>query len=120
MHTQSKGILGKLIFAFHLIQKGYTVLDPLNLGSGYDLVTEKEGVFSRIQVRYCTPKNGILRVELERPEKIEAIGIYDSVNQKFYLIPVKAIQNKTEVWLRLIKPKNLQKNKINWAGQYEI
>lgn len=127
--THDKGLLGELAFTYHLIEKGYIVLDPINQNSSYDLVAEKEGVFTRIQVKYITPYKSRLRVELARPKRtalsyaergVDAMGIYDGLNKKFYLVPVTQIASKDEIWLRLGKPKNSQVKNIHFAEKFEI
>ncbi len=128
--THTKGILGELEFTLHLIKQGFNVLNPVNPNSCYDIVTEKEGKFTRIQIKYCTPRDtGILRVELDRPMRktknylerdVDAMGIYDCVNNNFYLIPVSEIKTKTEMWIRIKNTKNKQSKKINLAEKYKI
>lgn len=128
--THTKGVIGELEFTVHLIKRGYNVLNPVNPNSSYDLAIEKDGKFTRIQIKYCTPKStGILRVELDRPMRktknyldrdVDAMGAYDSINHNFYLIPVSAIKTKTEIWLRIKEPKNKQVKKINLAEKYKI
>ena len=127
--SHEKGVLGELAFTIHLIQRGYTILNPLNPNSSYDLVAEKNGNFMRIQVKYCTPRNGRIRVELERPKRktknyrdrnVDAMGAYDSQSEKCYLIPISQINEKSEIWLRVDNPKNSQQKKINYASKYEI
>jgi len=124
-----KGMLGELEFTAHFLRKGYTVLTPVNPNSSYDLVIEKDGLFQRIQIKYCTPRNGIMRVELDRPmrktlpykdREVDAMGVYDAVNGKFYLIPVESLTNKTEFWLRTEKPKNSQIRNINSAEKFKF
>ena len=104
MHsTHDKGILGELAFTYRLIEIGFTVLSPINPNSSYDLVIEKGGIFTRIQVKYRTPINGILRVELDRPMRktmkysargVDAMGLYNPNSKKSYLIPLDGITNK--------------------------
>ena len=128
--THLKGILGELEFTTHLIRQGFTVLNPINPNSSYDLVIEKNGKFTKIQIKYCTPrKTGILRVELDRPmrktknyleREVDAMGVYDSINHNFYLVPVNSIKSKTEIWLRIKDTKNKQLKKINLAKKYKI
>lgn len=131
MHpTHYKGILGELHFSLHLIQKGYTILNPVNNNSSYDIVAEKEGKFTRIQVKYCTPtKGGVLRIEISRPKRtkygykergVDAMGVFDSINKKFYLVPIDKIKSKDEIWLRVSKPKNNQIQKIHFSNEFEI
>ena len=130
MHsTHKKGILGELEFALHLIKKGYTVLQPINPNSSYDLVTDWDGKFQRIQVKYLTPNKGIFRIELARPKRqtanyrlrdVDAFGIFDPTHNKFYLVPMDKITSKSDFWLRLDKPKNAQHKHVHFADQFEI
>lgn len=127
--THSKGVLGELAFTYHLIEKGFTVLNPVNQNSSYDLVTEKDGKFTRIQIKYRTPINGILRVELYRPLRpnrlyferdVDAMGLYDPLNRKFYLIPLSAINTKSEFWIRINEPKGKRSKAMHFAKEFEI
>ena len=113
----------------HLVEKGYVVLTPINSNSCYDIVAEKDGKFTRIQVKYLTSKNGRLRVELDRPKRktktymdrdVDAMGVYDSKNKKFYLIPISSIHHKSEIWLRVSQPRNSQVKNINFAEEFEF
>ncbi|KKS32411.1 MAG: hypothetical protein UU93_C0007G0016 [Candidatus Amesbacteria bacterium GW2011_GWA2_42_12] len=127
--THDKGVLGELAFTYHLIEKGYTVLSPINPNSSYDLAIEKNGKFTRIQVKYRTPVNGILRIELDRPMRktkkyferdVDAMGLYNPNSNKFYLVPLNLIKNKDEFWLRVEKPKGLLSKKMHLAEEFEI
>ncbi len=127
--THYKGILGELAFTSRLIEKGFTVLTPINPNSSYDIVTEKDGKFTRIQVKYRTPTNGILRVELYRPLKpnkkyferdVDAMGLYDPLNHKFYLIPLDIIKTKREFWIRINEPKGRKSKAMHFANDFEI
>ena len=129
-HTHFKGMVGELEFTLSLIHKGFTVLKPINQNSGYDLVIEKDSKFSRIQIKYCTPnKNGILRVELGRPmrktkpyveREVDAMGVYNSRDQKCYLIPINSTKNKREIWLRTEITKNGRMKHIHLASEFEL
>ncbi len=130
MHpTHQKGLLGELEFTIYFIEKGYTVLQPINPNSSYDLVIEKDGKFSRIQIKYLQPYKGRLRVELERPKRktlgykerdVDAIGVFDGLNHKYYFIPIEKVMTKSEFWLRLESPKNSQKKHVHLAKEFEI
>ena len=129
--THFKGLLGELEFTLYLIRNGWDVFKPLDPNSRADFVIEKDGQFKKIQVKYCTPYKGCLRIDLERPmrstgsylkEEVDEIGAFDSVNKKFYLVPLRGILPRKEIWLRvskLVKNKKQEKN-INWAKKYQI
>ncbi len=127
--THQKGVYGELAFTLRLIEKGYSVLHPVNPNSSYDLVVEKDGVFQRIQVKYLTSRHGVVRIELDRPKrktasyrdrKIDAIGVYESTGKKCYLIPIASIQVKSDYWLRTDNPKNNQYKGIHLATEFEL
>ncbi|PIY69075.1 hypothetical protein COY90_02600 [Candidatus Roizmanbacteria bacterium CG_4_10_14_0_8_um_filter_39_9] len=130
MHsTHIKGLIGELEFTSRLLKLGYTVYKPINSNSSCDLVIEKNTIFQRIQIKYLTPKKGMLRVELDRPKKrqnkyqyrgVDAMGIYDATHQSFYLIPLANVSNKSELWIRIEKPKNNQIKDIHLAKDYAI
>ncbi len=127
--THFKGLIGEFEFITHLLKKEINVLTPINPNSSYDLVIEKEGHFQRIQVKYCTPKEGVLVVRLDRPMRntksyqdrdIDMIGVYDSQNAKFYLIPIGEIRSKSRFYLRVEKAKSSQQKLINLASKYLV
>jgi len=95
----------------------------------FNRLIEKDGHFKKIQIKYLTPSKGILRVELGRPKRktalygkrgVDAMGVYDALNNKFYLIPLENIYNKSEIWIRVTKARNCQKKNINSADKYLI
>ena len=127
--THYKGLLGELEFTLHLIKNGWHIFRPLDQNSRVDLIIEKDGKFKRIQVKYCTPYRGCLRVDLEHPGRntemyssndIDAVGVFDPENQKFYLIPLSDILPKKEIWIRIKTTNNKQRKNINWGDEYLI
>lgn len=127
--THIKGLIGEIEFMLYLTKKGFNILKPLNQNSRYDMVIEDGGKFNRIQIKYLTPHNGMLRVEINRPKRnslrytlkdIDSIGVFDSQNKKFYLIPINKIKVKSDFWLRLSAPRNGQKKNITYAADFEI
>ena len=130
MHrAHQKSQLAILEFSMHLIRKGFTVLTPTNPPTVYDLVTEHDGKFSRIQVKYLTARHGILRVEVDKAVRqsnrskehaVDAIGVYEAEQQQFYLIPVDRITSRSEIWMRTTAPKNAQKKHVHSANEFVI
>jgi len=53
--TKQKGDIAEAYVIYALRQKGFNVLVPWGEDNRYDLVSEKNGVFKRIQVKYATP-----------------------------------------------------------------
>jgi hypothetical protein len=127
--THVKGLLGEIEFIRHFLKSGWNIYKPFDQNCRADLLIEKENKFKKIQIKYCTPYKGVLRVELIHPGKnrkpycasdIDAIGVFDAKNENFYLIPLNDILPKQEIWIRVDKPANKQERNINWAEKYKI
>jgi Holliday junction resolvase-like predicted endonuclease len=127
--TKQKGDIAEAFVTFLLKKKGFNVLLPWGEDNRYDLVVEKKGVFKRIQVKYVTPKNGVLEVSLRSsnnykvihytPKDIDIIAAYSPQQEKVYFIPRDMINNKSLCKLRLAPTKNKQKKKVIMASEYE-
>lgn len=127
--THIKGLIGELEFSSHLIRNGWNVFTPLNQNSRIDMIIEKEGRLMKIQVKYCAPSGGCIKVNLEHriratkhfsSKDIDGIGVYEPTKQKFYLIPFDKILPRQGIWLRIDDSRNKQKAGINWAQDFEI
>ena len=127
--THTKGLIGEIEFTLHYLNKGYQVLKPTDPNSAYDLVLEKDGIFTRVQIKYLTPIHNILRLELIRPmrktasyreRQVDAFGIFEPTHKKFYLVPINKIKTKTNFWLRISKPNNGQKIGVHLAKEFEV
>lgn len=105
------------------------MLLPWGEDSRYDIVTEKKGIFKRIQVKYVTPKNGTLDIAIRSsnnyniihysPKDIDIIAAYSPKQNKVYFIPLGSIKNRRVCRLRLMPTKNRQKKFVVMASKYE-
>jgi hypothetical protein len=64
-HTKDKGDLGVAKAHADLVCKGFTVLFPATEHAPFDLVTYREGSFSRVQVKYRALRAGKVEVSLQ-------------------------------------------------------
>ena len=114
MNTNAKGnmALGQAIA--HFTAQEYIVSLPLNDSQWYDLIIEKDGVFSTVQVKYtgelarngeaykCTLKttSGTTRTKLYSvvDTPVDLLFCYCS-NGESYLIPAKEITNTNSITL---------------------
>ena len=127
--TKQKGDIAEAFITYLLKQRGFNVLIPWGEDNRYDLVTEKNGVFKRIQVKYATPKDGIVEVRIRScnnhkvihysPKDIDIIAVYSCEQNKVYFVPLKGISNKSILKLRLKPTKNKQKKFVVMASKYE-
>jgi len=127
--TKQKGDIAEAFVTYFLKKSGFCVLIPWGEDNRYDLVSEKKGVFKRIQVKYVSPKNGLLDVALRSlnnyqifrysNKDVDIIAAYDPKNQKVFFIPLRSIKNKSSLKLRLVPTKNNQKKHVVWASRFE-
>lgn len=127
--TKQKGEIAEAFVTYLLKQHGFNVLIPWGEDNKYDLVSEKNGIFKRIQVKYSTPKNGTVEVRIRScnnyniihysPKDIDIIAVYSSNQRKVYFIPLKGIKNRSICKLRLVPTKNKQKKYVVMASNYE-
>lgn len=127
--TKQKGDIAEAYVAYLLKQNGFNVLIPWGEDNRYDLVTEKNGVFKRIQVKYATPKDGVVEVRVRScnnynvirysPRDIDIIATYSSEQNKVYFVPLGEIKNRSVLKLRIKPAKNKQKKFIVMASKYE-
>ncbi len=126
--TKQKGDIAEAYLAYALKQKGFNVLMPWGEDVRYDLVSEKNGIFKRIQVKYVTPKNGILEVRFRSSNNhkvihysssdVDIIAVYNEEGKKIYFIPLTDAGRKGYK-LRLTPAKNNQKKFVTLSSKYE-
>lgn len=127
--TKQKGDIAEAFVTYLLKQNGFNVLIPWGEDNRYDLVTEKNGIFKRIQVKYATPKGGTIEVRARScnnyniihysPKDIDIIAVYSPKQNKVYFVPLNGIKNRSTSTLRLEPTKNKQKKFIVMASNYE-
>lgn len=127
--TKQKGDIAEAFVTYLLKQKGFNVLIPWGEDNRYDLVAEKSGVFKRIQVKYVTPKNGVLEVSIRSsnnynilyysPKDVDVIAAYCLKLSKVYFVPLSSIGNRRCLKLRLAPTKNKQIKYVIPASRYE-
>lgn len=127
--TKQKGDIAEAFVTYILKQNGFNVLVPWGEDNRYDLVSEKKGIFKRIQVKYVTPKDGTLLVNLRSSnnyniihysrKEVDIIAAYCSKYKKVYFIPLGSINNASTFKLRLEPTKNKQKKFVVEASKYE-
>jgi hypothetical protein len=127
--TKQKGDIAEAFVTYLLKQNGFNVLIPWGEDNRYDLVTEKNGIFKRIQVKYATPKDGSIEVRIRScnnysvlrysPLDIDIIAVYSPKSNKVYFLPLNSIKNRSLCKLRLAPAKNKQRKFIVMASKYE-
>jgi Holliday junction resolvase-like predicted endonuclease len=127
--TKQKGDIAEAYITFLLKKHGFNVLLPWGEDTRYDMVTEKNGVFKRIQVKYVSSRNGSLEVPMRSCNNhqiihysrshIDIVAAYDPQGNKVYFIPLKKHINRSTYKLRILPAKNKQKKYIHLASLFE-
>lgn len=127
MHKKTKGSIAEMEIASKLLKNGWNVLFPFGENNRYDLVAEKDGKFTRVQVKYVTPKNGTLdvgckssnnwSVDKYTADQVDFIAVYNSENRDVYFVPSSKF-NSSSIKLRVEKTKNNQKIGVKQANDF--
>ena len=127
LQKKTKGDIAELAVAKKLIENGWKVLFPYGENHRYDLVIEQDNKFVRVQVKYTTPKNGVLEINCKSsnnwsvlhysPKDIDIIAAYNPYDGEVYFIPVSEI-NRSVFKLRIAPAKNNQKLRIHLAKDF--
>jgi hypothetical protein len=130
--TKSIGELSELIVAVSLSRAGYFVSKPLGESTRYDLVIDKDGRLSRVQVKTGRLRNGVIIFNTYSTHyhrkgdscksykgDVDFFGIYCPELHSVYLIPI-ADTAKLSGTIRVHETKNRQHSQVRWAQPYLI
>jgi hypothetical protein len=127
--TKQKGDIAEAYITFLLKKHGFNVLLPWGEDTRYDIVTEKNGIFKRIQVKHVTSRNGILEVPMRSCNsnhiihyslsQIDIIAAYEPKFNKVFFISLKNNINRSSYKLRFVPAKNKQMKYIHSASAFE-
>jgi len=132
MHDKKeKGDLGLTWAIAAITEQGWTVSLPISEHRKYDLIAEKNSVCKTVQVRYTTPKNGVLTVKLRsiwsdkngvhyvkrQAQDFNILAVYNPQNRAVYFISSDKFNNGNSLALRVDHPKREQKG-IRMAKDY--
>jgi len=118
----------ELRFAAELTRKDWEIFFPYGEDSPIDILAHKDGKFMKIQIKATKINCGAISCKLRSTNnwqnkkyqigEIDAFGFYDYESKKGYLIPIKEVVGKSEIKLRIKKPKNNQRIGIRYAKDY--
>ena len=129
--TKRIGDVSEVTVLAALVREGYRVLQPYGENSRYDLVIERDGVFSRVQVKTGRLRNGAVLFNAYSSHahrggaatrgyhgEIEFFGVYCPDTEGVYLVPVDDIM--LQGFLRVVAPRNGQVRNVRWADRYRL
>ena len=139
MDSRVKGVNPKIIgdisqsmIMAALLRNGYRVLMPFGDNFRYDVVTEADGVFCRVQCKTGRISAGSVRFPVASSQyhrggkredyrgQIDAFGVFCPDNNKCYLIPISDLPLTRQAHLRLTPARNSQVKGVRWAQEYEL
>lgn len=131
MKTSTKGKIAEHIFIIEFLKKGQNVYIPVEEDDPVDLVVDIEGILKKMQIKYVTPRKGVLDIKnqdysVNKGEsrinwydgKIDYFAVYNPETGFGYLVPIEIVP-KTGIKLRIEKPKRKQE-KINYAEDFRL
>ena len=128
MNTNQKGNIGELAVASAAAEKGYVV--SFTFGDcPYDMIIDRNGSLSRVQVKYLTLKNGSITVRFSEPASktytgeynegnIDAIAVYESTTKTILWIPSTKSNETDTLTIRFDLPKNGQSKGITMSNEF--
>jgi len=134
MHSNHKGAIAEAKIRADLLSKGFKTATP-DLPMSFDLIVYKDNKFYKVQIKYCSLKNGCLVVYLKSnhynarknvkvvyksyiKKDVDVFAAYSpDIDECFYFSSNILDYNSAAINLRIEEPKHLNKN-IRWAKDY--
>src|SRR3954451_7530149 len=135
MDSNQKGAIAEAKIAAEALALGIPVLKPVAEHGRYDLAFDLEGELLRVQCKWGTLKDGVVKAHIggsrHSPRRgyvlstysateIDAVAIYEATLERFFLVPGEVVEGLSYLHLRIDPPKNNQRGAINWASGYEL
>jgi hypothetical protein len=119
---------------WHATQLGVDVYRPVSEGGRYDLIFDLDGRLWRVQCKWARRYGDVLivrcyscrraregmRVRRYTTDEIDAVAAYSSDLDRCYFLPMEVVGRKRNVQLRLAPARNNQRDRVNWADDFEF
>ena len=134
MTTDQKGNIAEQAVVFHATRLGIDVYRPVGEGGRYDMLFDLDRRFVRVQCKWA-PRHGeviIVRCYSSRrnrsgvvrriyaADEIDAFAAYCPDTERCYFLPYEPLAERRQIMLRIGDPKNNQRQRINWAKDFEF
>ena len=134
LSTDRKGAIAELAIARSALELGVDVYRPMAEGGRYDLIFDIVGQLVRVQCKWAplyrevivlrcySSRRGFdgLRRRPYQPGELDAYAAYCPDTDRCYFVPLETFAGRVQVVLRLSPTKNHQRERINWAENYEF
>lgn len=128
LHSKQKGTIGELAVAKYLTTMGIPVFTELGDLSRIDLVADIKFRLVKIQVKACITKNGKVDIYSYKTgpnysftynkDDVDVFAIYVLDRDILFFMSVTDVLKQKVMAVRIDKPKNNQKKKINSYEDY--
>src|SRR4051812_8636413 len=130
-----KGNAAELAIAAEAAKLGLEIYYPLTEHGRSDLVFGIAGNFHRVQCKWASCRDGVIRVRLyssyHSPTRgyvnaryaaaeVDLVAVYCDDTGECYLLPANFFDSRATVYLRVAEAKNNQRAALNWAADYEF
>lgn len=131
--TNQKGLIAEAAVIFECAKLGVGVSRPLD-DERYDLILDLRPNLLRVQCKWAVRRGDVIAITLRTnrrgpegyvhtrytPDQIDAIAAYCEATESCFLLPPELSMHRAGVQLRLAAPLNNQRQRINWARDYEF
>ena len=124
-----------MAIAWHATRLGIGVLRPTVEGLRYDLAFDRGGPIERVQCKWGSLRDGVVRVQLcgsrltpgrgyvrskYSADEVDLIAIYCPDLDKVFVVPIADVELRSALYLRVEPSRNNQHTFVRWAAQYEL
>jgi PD-(D/E)XK nuclease superfamily protein len=133
MTTDQKGAIAEACIAAQAIKLGAGVFRPL-ADERYDLIFDLRPALLRVQCKWVSLRRGVLTVfcvssrraqegfrrRTYSAEEVDAIAAYSLELDRCFLIPIALVADRPSIGLRVEPSRNNQRQRINWADDFDL
>jgi hypothetical protein len=128
--TSTKGDYGVAHVIADCAKRGYKVAIPMGEDWKYDLIVLRGDKLERVQVKYSESDEEVIKARTYRrdnrdgpvlpykKDELDWFAIYDKTTDKCYYVSAYEVNEKISFAMRLVPPKNKQKERIKYAKDY--
>jgi hypothetical protein len=132
--TNQKGAIAEAAIVNEAVRLGIGVWRPFADHERYDVILDVGAQLLRVQCKYAPRRGEVVVIRLRTARRtssgmlrtlyssgeIDAFAAYCPETDRCYFLPLADCIGRFEVCLRLTSTLNNQRNRVNWARDYEF
>ena len=133
---RQKGDIAETLFKLECLKRNIEIFEPINSGSRIDFLirdsflTNDSNPFKRVQIKYISSRDGKIVISFVKGQngrnltlkynsnEIDYFFVYCPCNNNWYNIPIKDVDAKRGLTLRVNPAKNNQSKGVYLASDY--